>query len=261
MVAETEAEDERVPDERSGEAGKAGKPAGRWPVVRRFLPLAVLVLGLIAFFAFDLDRFVSLSALRDHHEDLRTLVAEHAVLASLAFMAVYAAATAFSVPGGAVLTIAGGFMFGIAWATLLVIVGATTGAVGVFLAARTALGDALRRRAGPAVQRLEQGFRENAFSYLLTLRLIPVLPFWLVNLVPAFFGMSLGRYALATVIGIVPGTVVYVGVGNGLGATLDAGQDPNLGIIFDPAIFLPLLGLALLSLLPVAYKTYKAHRT
>ncbi|NBC33033.1 MAG: TVP38/TMEM64 family protein [Alphaproteobacteria bacterium] len=228
---------------------------------RRFIPLAVLVAGLIAFFGLDLDRFVSLSALREHHDTLEAFVAANAVSASLLFMLVYALAVAFSIPGAAVFTISGGFLFGMVWGTGLVVAGATIGAVGIFLAARTAFHDTLRRRAGPAVQRLEAGFRENAFSYLLTLRLIPIFPFWLINLVPAFFGVSLGTYVVATVLGIVPGTVVYVGVGNGLGETLEAGRDPDLGIIFEPAILLPILGLALLSLLPVAYKTYKAHRT
>ena len=229
-------------------------------LLRRFLPLAILGAGLIAFFALGLHRYVSLSTLRDHQESLGTFVVDYALLASVTYMLVYAAAAAFSVPVGAVLTIAGGFMFGVVCATLLVVVGATLGATGVFLAARTALGDALRRRAGTAVQRLEAGFRENAFSYLLTLRLIPGVPFWLVNLVPAFFGVPLGTYVLATVIGIIPATVVYTGVGSGLGVTLAAGQDPDLGIIFEPAILLPLLGLAVLSLLPVVYRKIKARR-
>jgi len=233
---------------------------GRLATLRRFVPLAVIVLGLVAFFAFDLDRFVSLTALSEHHEALRAFVADNGVLASAAFLLTYAVAVALSIPGAAVLTIAGGFMFGMVWGSLLVVAGATLGAVAVFLAARTALGDLLRRRAGPWVQRLEAGFRENAFSYLLTLRLIPVVPFWLVNIVPAFFGVRLGTYTLSTVLGIVPGTIVYVGVGNGLGATLDAGRDPDLGIIFEPAILLPLLGLALLSLVPAAYRKIKGRR-
>lgn len=227
---------------------------------RRFIPLAVLLAGLVAFFGLDLDRFVSLSALHAHHEQLRDFVEANAVAASALFMLVYALAVAFSIPGAAVFTIAGGFLFGIVWGTLLVVAGATIGAVGIFLAARTALHDMLRRRAGPAVQRLEAGFRENAFSYLLTLRLIPIFPFWLINLVPAFFGVSLGTYTLATLLGIIPGTVVYVGVGNGLGETLEAGRNPDLGLIFEPAILLPILGLALLSLVPVAYKKYVAYK-
>ena len=105
----------------------------------------------------------------------------------------------------------------------------------------------------------EGGFRRNAFSYLLTLRLIPIVPFWLVNLAPAFFGVPLTTFVVTTVLGIIPGTIVYVGVGNGLGATLDAGEDPDLGIILDPEILLPLLGLAVLSLLPLAYRHWRGR--
>ena len=260
MVAETELGVDGVREVREGGETPVELRKTRVAMLRRFLPLALLVGGLAAFFAGGLHHYITLDTLRDHQEDLQVFVGNYAVGASIAFMMIYAAAVAFSVPGGAVLTITGGFMFGVIWGTLVVVVGATLGAIGIFLAARTALGDVLRRRAGASVQRLEAGFRENAFSYLLTLRLIPVVPFWLVNLVPAFFGVRLGTYALATVIGIVPGTIVYVGVGNGLGATLAAGQNPDLGIIFQPAILLPLLGLALLSLLPVVYRKIKARR-
>lgn len=238
--------------------GSAGP--GSPSLVRRFLPLALLLAGLGLVFALGLDRYLTLDALSAHREALLAYVTENRVAASALFVLVYAAVVALSIPGGAVLTIAGGFLFGILWGSLLVVAGATAGAVAVFLAARTALGDTLRRRAGPWVQRLEAGFRDNAVSYMLTLRLIPLVPFWLVNLVPAFFGVSLGAYALTTVLGIIPGTLVYASVGNGLGATLEAGGAPDLGLIFRPAIFLPLLGLGLLSLLPVAYKRLRARQ-
>lgn len=236
---------------------KAPEARADW---RRFVPIAILVAALAAFFGFGLDEFVSLTALREHHEALAAFVAANAVIASAAFMALYAIAVAVSIPGAVLFTIAGGLLFGFVWGTALVVLGATIGAVGIFLAARTAFRDVLRRKAGSAVQKLEAGFRENAFSYLLTLRLIPLFPFWLVNLVPAFFGVSLGTYSVATFLGIIPGTVVYVGVGNGLGMTLEAGANPDLGLIFKPEVLLPLLGLAVLSLIPVAYKAFKRRR-
>lgn len=238
-------------------SGEAKPPAS---MVRRFLPLGILLAGLVAFFAFGLDDYVSLDVLKDNRQALLGYVAENAVLASIVFFLVYAVAVAFSLPGGAVLTIVGGFMFGIVWGAGLVVFGATLGATCVFLAARTALGDTLRRKAGPWMARLEAGFQENATSYLITLRLVPVAPFWLVNLVPAFFGVRLGTFVLTTFFGIIPGTVVYVSVGHGLGATLDQGGEPDLGIIFRPEILLPLVGLALLSLLPVVYKKLKARK-
>ncbi len=115
----------------------------------------------------------------------------------------------------------------------------------------------LRRRAGPWIGRLEAGFRENALSYLLVLRLVPLFPFWLVNLVPAFLGVPLTTYALGTFVGIIPGSFVYASVGNGLGAVFDAGGTPDLTIIFEPEILLPIIGLSLLALIPVVYKKFK----
>jgi uncharacterized membrane protein YdjX (TVP38/TMEM64 family) len=188
------------------------------------------------------------------------LVEQRPFLAPLAFMAVYAAVIALSVPGGAVLTITGGFLFGIVAGSLYVVIAATLGATIVFLIAKTALGDALRAKAGPRIRRMEEGFRQDALSYLLVLRLIPAFPFWLVNIVPAFLGVPVRTYVLGTAIGIIPGSVVYASVGNGLGAVFDAGQTPDLGIIFEPAIFLPIVGLAVLALLPIAYRRFKARK-
>lgn len=223
-------------------------------LIRRILPVAVLLAGFTAFFALDLDRFVSIEMLKENRETLRLFVSENGILAVLAFAAIYAIVTAFSLPGGAIMTITGGFLFGALGGGLVVVVGATIGATALFLIARTALGDVLQAKAGPFVVKMEDGFRKNALSYLLVLRLIPLFPFWLVNLVPALIGVSTGTYVIGTFIGIIPGTFVYASVGNGLGALIDAGQDPDLGIIFRPEILGPLVGLAVLALLPVIYK-------
>jgi uncharacterized membrane protein YdjX (TVP38/TMEM64 family) len=231
----------------------------RSSALRRLAPLAILLAAIGAFFALGLHDYLSFEALRQHREQLLVLVGQHPFLAPLAFTAVYAAVVALSVPGGAILTIAGGFLLGIVSATLCVLVGATVGATIVFLIARTALGDALRAKAGPRIRRMEEGFRQDALSYLLVLRLIPIFPFWLVNIVPAFLGVPVRTYVLGTFVGIVPGTFVYASVGNGLGAVFDAGGTPDLGIIFEPAILLPIVGLAMLALLPVAYRKLKAR--
>jgi uncharacterized membrane protein YdjX (TVP38/TMEM64 family) len=233
---------------------------GRASVVRRLLPLAVLLATIGAFFALGLHHYLSFETLHQHREQLLALVRQHPLPAPLGFMAVYAAVIALSVPGGAVLTIAGGFLFGILAGTLYVVVAATLGATIVFLIARTALGDALRAKAGPRIRRMEEGFREDALSYLLVLRLIPLFPFWLVNIVPAFLGMPVRTYVLGTAIGIIPGSFVYASVGNGLGAVFDAGGTPDLGIIFKPMILLPIVGLAVLALLPVAYRKFRARK-
>jgi len=182
------------------------------------------------------------------------------MMAAFAYGVGYALMTAFSIPGGALSTIVGGYLFGLWLGAASAVVGATIGAIAVFLAARTALGDALRARTGSALRRMEEGFRRDAFSYLLVLRLVPIFPFWLVNLVPAFCGVPLRTYALATLIGIVPGCFVFASVGSGLGAVLDRGETPDLKIIFEWHILLPILGLALLALLPVVVKKVQARR-
>ena len=233
---------------------------GAKSAIRRLLPLAVLLAGFTAFFAFGLDRYLSLSALAENREALLAWVAQSGALAPLVFIAVYAAAVATSVPGGAVLTIAGGFLFGTVLGTVYAVIGATVGATAVFLAARTALGEPLRKRAGPWLRKMESGFRENAVSYMLVLRLVPLFPFWLVNLVPAFLGVSFGSYVATTFIGIIPGTAVFSSVGNGLGAVIAAGRMPDLQLITKPEVMGPLVALALLSLVPVAYKWIKARR-
>ncbi|MBK1696728.1 TVP38/TMEM64 family protein [Rhodovibrio salinarum] len=230
------------------------------PGLRRLWPLLVLLTGLGLFFALGLERYLSFQTLSAHRDWLMAQVREAPMLAALAYVGVYAAVAAFSIPGGAVLTTLGGFLFGTWLGTVYAVTGATIGSLAVFLAARTALGDTLRARAGGAVQRMRTGFQENALSYLLFLRLIPIFPFWLVNLVPAFVGVPLGIYVLGTFIGIIPGTLVYASVGNGLDALVTSGGAPSLGIIFQPEILGPIVGLGLLALLPVAYKKWKARQ-
>lgn len=241
----------------SAEPG-ARPPSGLPP--GRLIPLVVLIAGLAAFFVLDLDRFISLGALKENREALTGWVAGAGVWAWAVYAGLYALVTAFSIPGGAVMTIAGGFLFGPFLGGTLTVIGATVGATAVFLAARYAFADFLRDRAGNAIRRMEAGFQENALSYLLFLRLVPVFPFWLVNLVPAFLGVGLGTYVLGTAIGIVPGSLVYASVGDGVGALLEAGRDVDLGIIFEPRFLLPILGLAVLSLLPILYKKFRGRR-
>lgn len=220
----------------------------------RILTAVLLLAGLTAFIVFGGHRYLSLETLSDNREALLRWRDQNAGLAALAFIGVYAAVVAASLPGGVWLTIAGGFLFGAIAGTACTVVGATIGACAVFLAARYVAGDALRRRVGGAIGRMEAGFRENALNYLLVLRLVPLFPFWLVNLVPAFLGVPFRTYLIATLIGIIPGSFVFALAGDGLGAVLDAGGHPDLGIIFEPRVIAPIIGLAVLSLLPVVYK-------
>jgi uncharacterized membrane protein YdjX (TVP38/TMEM64 family) len=222
--------------------------------VQRWLPLLGFgALGL-AVYASGLHRHLDIATLQSQREALRGFVTTHPFMASMAFVLTYAAATALSLPGAVFLTLSAGFLFGTCLGSLLSVLGATAGAVAVFLIARTALGSALRDRAGPLLHRMEVGFREDAFAYLLVLRLIPLFPFWLVNLVPAFLGVPLAKFALATFLGIIPGALVFASAGSGLGVVLDRGEQPDLGLILEPRVLGPLLGLAALALLPVLYR-------
>lgn len=229
--------------------------------VTRLWPVALLLAGLMAFFAFDLDRFLSFEALRDNRAFLTEWTSANQLLAIVIYAGVYIVVVAFSLPGGAVMTISGGFLFGPIIGTSATVIAATIGASLLFIAARTALGDVLRAKAGPAIRRMEDGFRENELSYMFVLRLVPLFPFFLVNLAPAFLGVSLRTYVIATLFGIIPGTFVYTLVGNGLGAVFDAGGTPDLGIIFKPEILFPILGLALLALIPVIYKRMQGAKS
>ncbi len=229
-------------------------------VVKRLVPLAVLVAAIGAAFSLGLHEHLSIDSLREHRAFLNGIVADHTVLAALAFIAIYTASTALSLPGGVVLTVAGGFLFGTLFGAIYVLFAATLGATVVFLIARTALGSALRDRAGPFLQRMEAGFKENALSYLLVLRLIPLFPFFVVNLVPAFLGVPLRTYMLGTFVGIIPGTFVFILAGAGLGSVFDQGGEFTVGSVLTPQVVAGLVGLSLLSLMPVVYKRIKARR-
>ena len=229
--------------------------------MRRLIPVAILLLGLVLFFVFRLDRYFSFELLSRHHATLAAWVAANGVLAAVIFVVGYAVVVAFSLPVAILVTPLGGFLLGPWLGAALSVIGATLGAIAVFSAARTAFRDLFRAKAGATLARLEAGFAHDDFNYLLFLRLVPVFPFWLVNVVPALLGMKPGRFAIATLIGIVPGAVVYAGLGSGFGMLFESGQTPNLGIIFEWRILLPLLGLAALSLVPIVYSRLKKKTT
>lgn len=226
---------------------------------RRFLPVALILMGTAGFFAFGLQDYVSCAFLKDHHEALSDIIDRHEVLSALVFMVIYTVSIAFSLPIAVILTFSGGFLFGLWHGTAYVVTAATVGATGLFLATRSAFGQGLRGRAGPAVARMEQGFRNHAMSYLLFLRLTPVFPFWLVNLVSAVVGLPLRTFVFATAVGIVPASFIYVSVGNGLNALLEFDETCDPRAMVSAEVLLPLLGLAALSLLPIIYKKLRGE--
>ena len=228
--------------------------------LRRLWPLLVLISGLLLFFAFGGPKYFTLESLRLYRADLADYVTYHTTITVIIFAVGYAVMVAFSLPGALILTVTAGFLFGTMIGTGLVVVGATVGATAIFLIAKTALGDPLRARAGPSLKKMEAGFQENALSYLLILRLVPLFPFFLVNLVPAFLGVKLRIYMFATAIGIIPGTFVFAQVGTGLDSILDRGEKLSVGRILSGDVLAALIGLAVLSALPVGYKFFQARK-
>jgi uncharacterized membrane protein YdjX (TVP38/TMEM64 family) len=204
--------------------------------------------------------YLSLEALREHRGALTSWISGHGALAAAAYVLIYITCVAFSLPGAAALTLAGGFFFGVIWGTLLTVLGATIGATLVFLFARTLLGENALDRFGAPAARLADGIRRDAASYLLVLRLVPLFPFFLVNLVPAFVGVPLATYVLTTFFGIIPGTAVFALAGAGLGSVLDQGGALTPGSILTPEIVGGLVGLAALSLAAIPIKRRLAAR-
>jgi uncharacterized membrane protein YdjX (TVP38/TMEM64 family) len=235
----------------------------------QLIPLAVIASLVLVVYATGWHRELTLETLVKHRAAIDGFIATHKSAATVAFIGLYIAVAALSIPAGALLTISGGFLFGTLLGALAAIVGATLGATILFLIARSAVGEHLLRRAGPFAARFAEGFRADAFSYLLFLRLVPV-PFWLVNLVPALFGVPLKTYVAATVLGIIPATFIFAFFGEGLDSVIVAQQatyeaclaaggadcrisfDPNS--VLTPTLLAGLIGLGLLALIPVVVK-------
>jgi len=225
------------------------------PTLARFLPLALILVVAAIIFATGAQRYLTLDALKEHRAALETLVEENLVVAILLFALGYVAVAALSLPGATIMSLLGGFLFGPIIGTAIVVVSATIGATIIFTAAQTALGDSLRRRAGPFVKKMEEGFKDNAFSYLLLLRLIPLFPFFIINIAPSLFDIRLRTFTVATFIGIIPGAFAFVSAGAGLGTVLNAGGEVELtGLLTQPTVLTPIVALSLLALLPIAAK-------
>ena len=211
----------------------------------------------MAAFILGIGDWLSVDSLILHYQFLTETVKNNVALSLALFMGAYILVVAFSVPGGAMMTMIGGVLFGYFAGTVSVVFAATIGATLLFLAAKTALGDLLKEKAAPWFSKMQKGFQQNAFHYLLFLRLVPIFPFFVVNLVPAFLGVKLRDYFWATLVGILPGTFVYVSIGVGLQSLLEQGKDLSLGTLITPQITLALAGLGLLALVPVFYKKWK----
>ncbi|MGC6516512.1 MAG: TVP38/TMEM64 family protein [Candidatus Puniceispirillaceae bacterium] len=228
-------------------------------LLKKWLLPFILVVGLVSFFASGLHHFLSFETLATHYGEIKTFITDNQIKAYSLFFAVYLLAVAFSLPVASLLTLAGGAIFGLP-AAALILVAATAGAGIVFVAARSVLHDLLSAKAGPFLKKLESGFAENDFSYLLALRLVPVAPFWVVNIVPALLGMRLLPFITATFIGIMPGTVIYVLVARSFDIVLSQGKTPDLSTLSDIQVIGPLAALGLLALVPIFLKSITQKR-
>jgi uncharacterized membrane protein YdjX (TVP38/TMEM64 family) len=248
--------------------------------LKRLWPLLALAAATIFVLAMGWHRYLTIQALAENRDALRAYIGAHMLLSIAMFVAIYAVAVALSLPGGAVLTLAGGLLFGWLVGGIASIAAATIGASVVFIIARTALGDLLAARAGPLLTRFREGFQQDAFSYLLFLRLVPIFPFWLVNLAPGLLGVSFATYLATTFLGIIPGTFAYALAGNGLDSVIAAQQaqhqsclakigaggqescpyalDP--GALLTPELIAGLVALGLVALVPVAVKWFRRTR-
>lgn len=231
------------------------------PAWRRYLPLAIIVAGLATAYAAGLQDYLSLTVLAEQRDVLKQFVADNRIASALGYFVLYALAVAFAFPAASILTIFAGFVFGWFIAGTLTVFAATTGAAAIFLAARSAFGDVLRKRAGPFAARLADGFARDAFGYLLVLRLAPVFPFFIINIAPAFFDIKLRTYVAATFLGIIPGTFAYCWLGQGLDSVIvaAAGREISISDLVTPEITIAFLGLAIVAAIPTIVSKFRAR--
>ena len=223
----------------------------------------MVIVGVALVGGYLLRDYLSFETLRDNRQALLAFRDAHYAATVLGFMLVYVGIVVFSLPGATVATLTGGFLFATFPGALFNITAATIGAVGIFLAARWGLGERLAARmqsSQGAVKKIKDGIDENQWSMLFLIRLVPAVPFFVANLVPALVGVPLPRFAISTFLGIIPGGVVYTSVGAGLGEVFARGETPNLGIIFEPQILLPILGLCALAALPIVIKALRGGK-
>lgn len=245
---------------------------------KRWLPLIAIAAFIGLAFAMGWHRLLTLESIAANRDRLQDFIANNKVLSLVGYVAVYAAAVAASLPGALFLTLGGGLLFGWLMGGLAAVVGATIGATALFLIARTAFGETLAAKAGPALVKLQDGFKENALSYLLFLRLVPVFPFFLVNLAPALLGVPLSTYLVGTFFGIIPGTFAYASAGAGLDGVIAAAQAEyaqcvaakgagscvlsiNAGNLINTETKIAFVLLGLVALIPIAFKKWQQSKS
>lgn len=244
------------------------------PGLKKWLPLIGLAAVMAVAFSLGWHKYLSFKTIGLNYDALRGYIAGNLVLSLIVYVAAYIAVVALSLPGGLIMTLSGGLLFGWQLGAPAAVVGATIGATLLFLIVNTSFGSTLAAKAGPAVAKLREGFQENALSYLLFLRLVPVFPFFVVNLVPGLLGVPLRTFVIGTGLGIIPGTTAYSLAGSGLGSVIEAQNaihktclaakpvNPDvacpysidLGSLVTPQLIYAFVALGVVALIPVAIK-------
>lgn len=241
------------------------KAAGKYSLIRRFLPLIIVLCGLVTGYMFGLQDYFSLALLADQRDHLQTFVSDNYLFAITTYFVIYTLAVAFAFPAASILTIFGGFLFGWFLGGVLTAIGATIGATILFKASQTAFGDFLRARAGPFAAKISDGFKKDAFSYLLFLRIAPIFPFFIMNILPGLFQIPLRTYMSATFIGILPGTFAYTYLGQGVDSVLlsaaQSGREATLADLVTTDITIAFAVLALVAALPSLIKKVRAKHS
>ncbi len=226
-------------------------------LVKRLLPLGIIATALTAFFALGGPEYVNIDTLKQNQAFLKGLVADNFILVFLGFIAIYALLVGISFPGAGFLSIFGGFMFTTLPATAAIVIGATLGACIIYMAVKMALGESMAEKMGPYMAKFESGLKENELSYLFILRLVPIFPFFVVNVVPALFNVKFRNYVVSTFFGIIPGSLVYASIGDGAAAIFEQEGDLKLsGVMTEPRVLFPIVGLMCLSAVPILYKKF-----
>lgn len=253
-------------------ANSSSGSAAAKKTLKRLLPLGILVAVVIGFFATGLHKQLSFDQIAINYGQLTGFVAEQPVLSALAMLAVYTVATAVSFPAAWLFTVTAGLIFGWALGGLIVVFGATLGACILYLAARYALADFFKQRAGGVLTKMADGFRDDAKSYMLFLRLAPIFPFALVNVVPGILGVPLLTFAWTTFVGIIPGVIAYAFAGEGLRSIVaeratacaaniaPCGEALTPGDLVTPQILIAFALLGTVSLMPVVIKRLRGAR-
>jgi len=222
--------------------------------MKRFVPLILILLCMLLVYITGLHTYLSLEKMREYHKEIKSFFLEYPYLTPILYMTIYTLSVVLSIPGAIFLTFFGGYLFDQPWSTCYVVFSATLGASIIFFAAKTALGVTLKEKAGPLFQKMQKGFQKNGTSYLLFLRLVPLFPFWLVNLAPAFLGVSFSLFFWTTFFGIMPGSLVFTLGGKGFARVLNSSAPFEIGMIFTSEVKIALSLLGILALLPVLLK-------